>query len=47
VKKIYKKVKAALKKLLEKMKKYVNRNRKEAVEYKMGDRVLLSIKNVM
>jgi len=29
------------------MKKYVNRNRKEAVEYKVGDKILLSTKNSM
>ena len=27
--------------------KYVNRNRKKAVEYKVEDRVLLSTKNLM
>jgi len=29
------------------MKKYIDRNRKEAVEYKMEDKVLLNIKNLM
>ena len=28
------------------MKKYVNRNRKETIEYKVEDRVLLSTKNL-
>jgi len=37
---MYEKVKAALKKLQEEMKKYANRNRQKAVEYKEGNRVL-------
>jgi len=41
-----KKAKAVLKKLQEEMKKYTDRNRKEAVEYKVGDRVLLSMKDL-
>jgi len=46
MKEIHEKVKAVLKKSQEEMKKYVNRNRKEIVEYKVGDRVLLSTKNL-
>ena len=47
MKKIHKKTKATLTKLQEEIKKYVDRNRKEAVEYKVGDKVLLSTKNLM
>ena len=37
-----------LKKSQEEMKKkYTNRNRKKTIEYKVGNRVLLSIKNLM
>jgi len=43
-KEMYKKVKAVLKKSQEKMKKYTDRNRKEAVEYKVKDKMLLSAK---
>ena len=46
IKKMHKKAKAVLKKLQKEIKKYANRNRKEAVEYKMGNRVLLSIKKL-
>jgi len=45
IKEVYEEAKAVLKKSWEKMKKYVNRNRKEAVEYKVGDRMLLSMKD--
>jgi len=47
MKKIYEKTKAALKKLQEEMKKYRDRNKKEVVEYKVGDKVLLSTKNLI
>jgi len=47
MKEIYEKVKAVLKKLQEEIKKYVDRNKKKAVEYKVEDRVLLSIKNLI
>ena len=49
MKKIHEKVKVVLKKSQEEMKKYVNRNRnrKEAVEYKVRDKVLLSMKDLM
>jgi len=46
MKEIHKKAKVALKKSQEEMKKYTDRNRKEAVEYKVGDRVLLSTKDL-
>ena len=47
IKEIYEEVKAVLKKLQKEMKKYVNRNRKKAVEYKVEDRVLLSTKDLI
>jgi len=40
MKKIHKNTKVVLK-------KYTDRNRKEVVEYKVGDKVLLSTKNLM
>ena len=46
IKEIYEKAKVALKKLQDEIKIYIDRNRKEAVEYKMGDRVLLSTKDL-
>ena len=39
-------MKAVLKKSQEEMKKYIDWNIKEAVEYKMGDRMLLSTKDL-
>ena len=47
MKKIYEKAKAVLKKSQEKIKIYIDRNRKEAVKYKMEDRMLLSTRNLM
>jgi len=47
MKKMNKEVKVALTKLQEEMKKYVDRNRKEVVEYKVEDGVLLSMKDLM
>ena len=44
---MYKETKVILKKLQKKMKKCVDKNRKEAVEYKVGDRVLLSTKDLI
>jgi len=41
-----KKMKAVLKKSQEEMKKYIDWNIKEAVEYKMGDSMLLSTKDL-
>ena len=46
IKEIYKKTKIVLVKLQEEMKKYADKNRKEAVEYKVGDKVLLSTKDL-
>jgi len=43
IKEIYKKAKVTLKKLQKMIKKYADKNRKEAMEYKVGDKVLLSI----
>ena len=45
MKEIYEKAKVALKKLQDEIKIYIDRNRKEAVEYKMDDRVLISTKD--
>jgi len=39
--------KAALVKLQEEMKKQTNRNRKEIKEYKVGDKVLISMKDFL
>ena len=47
MKKIHEEAKAALKKSQEKLKKYTDKNRKEVVEYKLEDRVLLSMKDLM
>ena len=47
MKKIHKKVKVVLKKLQKEIKKYMDKNRKEAVKYRMGDKMLLSIKDLM
>ena len=47
IKKIYKETKVALTKLQKEIKIYMDRNRKEAVEYKVGDKVLLSTKDLM
>ena len=43
IKEIYKKAKVTLKKLQKMIKKYADKNRKEAMEYKVGDKVSLSI----
>ena len=47
IKEMHKEVKAALKKLQEEIKKYTDRNRKKVIEYKVGDRVLLSMKDLV
>ena len=47
MKEIYEEVKVILIKFQEKMKKYVNRNRKKVVEYKVEDKVLISIKDFL
>jgi len=46
MKEIHEKAKVVLKKLQKEMKKYANRNKKKSVEYKVGDIVLLSIKDL-
>ena len=47
MKKMHKQIKVTLKKLQEKIKIYIDRNRKETVEYKVEDRVLLSTKDLV
>ena len=47
IKKMHKEVKTALKILQEEIKKYIDRNRKKVVKYKVGDRVLLSMKDLV
>jgi len=46
MKRIQKEAKTALKKVQEEMKKFANRRRGEGEEYKVGDLVLLSTKNL-
>jgi len=46
MKKIQEEAKAALEKAQEEMKKFVNRRRKEEEEYRVGDLVLLSTKDL-
>ena len=43
---MYEETKAVLKKSQKEIKKYADRNRKEVVEYKVGNRVLLSTKDL-
>ena len=47
IKEMHKETKAVLKNLQEEMKKYVDKNRKNTVEYKVGNRVLLSTIDLM
>ena len=47
MKKVHKKAEAALKKMQEEMKRYVDRSRKETENWKKGDRVLLSTKDLV
>ena len=47
MKKIHKEAGAALKKTQEKMKRYMDQNRKEIKEWKREDRVMLSIKDLV
>ena len=47
MKEMHEKAKAVLKKSQEKMKRYADENRKEIVEYKIEDKVLLSTKDLM
>jgi len=46
MRKIQEETKAVLKKAQEKIKKYVDRKQNEGEEYKIGDLVLLSTKNL-
>jgi len=47
MKKVYEKARAALKKVQENMKRQADRGRKESENWKKGDRVLLSTKNLV
>ena len=47
IKKIYKETKVILKKSQEESKEYTDRNKKETVEYKVEDKILLGTKNLM
>jgi len=47
IEEIHKEAKIVLKKSQEEIKRYVNKNRQDVVEYKVGDRVLLSTKNLV
>jgi len=46
IKKTHEEIKAALKKPQKEMKKYTDKNRKKTKEYKVGDKVLLNIKDL-
>ena len=46
-KKIHEETKVALKKSQKEMKKYADKNRKKVVDYKVGDKVLLSTNDLM
>jgi len=47
MKKVHEEIGAALKKTQEEMKRYMDRSRKEIEEWKKGDRVMLSTKNLV
>ena len=47
MKKVHEEIGAALKKTQEEMKRYMDRSRKETEEWKKGDRVMLSTKNLV
>ena len=47
MKKVHEEAGVALKKTQEEMKRYVDRNRKETEEWKRGDRVMLSTKDLV
>ena len=47
IKKIHKEVRATLKKVQEDMKKQIDKGRKESEEWKKGDRVILSTKDLV
>ena len=47
IKKVHEEVRAALRKMQEEIKRYVDRNRRETKEWKRGDRVMLSTKDLV
>jgi len=47
MKKIHKEAGAVLRKMQEEMKQYVDRNRRETEEWKKGDRIMLSTKDLV
>ena len=47
IKNIYEKAKVTLKKLHKEIKKYIDKNKKKAVEYKIENRMLLSTTNLV
>jgi len=47
MKKVHEKAVAALRKMQKEIKQYVDRNRRETEEWKKGDRVMLSIKDLV
>ena len=47
MKKRYEKIQVVLRKLQEKIKKYANRNQRKLVEFKVEDKVLLSIRDLV
>ena len=47
IKKVHEKAAAALRKTQEEMKRYVDRNRRETEEWKKGDKVVLSMKDLV
>jgi len=47
MKKVHEEIGAALKKTQEEMKRYMDRSRKKTEEWKKGDRVMLSTKNLV
>ena len=47
MKKVYEEAAAALRKTQEEMKRYANRSRRETEEWKKGDRVMLSMKDLV
>jgi len=47
MKKVHEEAEAVLRKMQEEMKQYVDRNRRETEEWKKGDRVMLSMKDLV
>ena len=47
IKKVHEEVRATLRKMQEEIKRYVDRNRRETKEWKRGDRVMLSTKDLV